>query len=172
MIEWNCRAPEKAAKTEAAIQTKRGAAVLTHAQKESAITIGGKTVLRVNGVARVVTDADGKVLHVVGDGRGRGECYAALAEWEIENDDARAKCDCAGCGLKATVGLFFAVGFPKCISAKFKYCSQSYSGHVMLAGANVIADCFHDGMIHRRPLIGAERIFVQQFVNRSGGDGA
>src|ERR1700733_12123860 len=42
----------------------------------------------------------------------------------------------------------------------------------MLAGANVIADCFHDGMIHGRPLIRAERILAQQFVYRPGADGA
>jgi hypothetical protein len=66
LTEWNCRAPEKSARTEASIQTKRGTAVLTHTAKESVMTLAGKMILRVNGTVRVVTDADGKVSHVVG----------------------------------------------------------------------------------------------------------
>jgi hypothetical protein len=65
-IEWNCRAPEKAARTEATIQTKRATAVLTHTQKESVMSIGGKTILRVNGIVRILTDADGRVVQLAG----------------------------------------------------------------------------------------------------------
>src|SRR5579863_4911631 len=42
----------------------------------------------------------------------------------------------------------------------------------MFAGADVIANGFHDGMIYGRPLIGAETIFVEQLVNWTGGDSA
>lgn len=65
-LEWNCRAPEKSARTETSIQTKRGAAVLTHTQKESVIAIGGKTILRVNGIVRILTDNDGHVVQLAG----------------------------------------------------------------------------------------------------------
>jgi hypothetical protein len=66
LIEWNCRAPEESARTEASIQTKRGAAVLTHTQKESVMTIAGKIILRVNGIARILTDDEGHVVQIAG----------------------------------------------------------------------------------------------------------
>lgn len=66
LIEWNCRAPEKSARTETSVQTKRGAAVLTHTQKESVMTIAGKIILRVNGIVRILTDDDGHIFQLVG----------------------------------------------------------------------------------------------------------
>jgi hypothetical protein len=66
LIEWNCRAPEKSARTEASIQTKRGAAVLTHTAKESVMAIAGKIILRVNGVVRILTDGTGHVTQFTG----------------------------------------------------------------------------------------------------------
>jgi hypothetical protein len=65
-IEWNCCAPEKSARTETSIRTKRGPAVLTHTQKESVMSIGGKTILRVKGIVRILTDADGHVIQLAG----------------------------------------------------------------------------------------------------------
>ncbi|HTA94992.1 MAG TPA: hypothetical protein VK769_02600, partial [Verrucomicrobiae bacterium] len=68
LIEWNCRAPEKSARTEASIQTKRGAAVLTHTAKESVMTVAGKIILRVNGIVRILTDGTGHVIQLTGIG--------------------------------------------------------------------------------------------------------
>jgi mannosylglycerate hydrolase MGH1-like protein len=66
IIEWNCRAPEKSTRTEASIQTKRGAAMLTHTTKESVMEIAGKTILRVSGTVRLLTDDEGHVIQLVG----------------------------------------------------------------------------------------------------------
>jgi hypothetical protein len=65
LIEWNCRAPEKSARTEASIQTKRGAAVLSHTQEESVMTLAGKPILSVTGTARVVTGASGNIIQFI-----------------------------------------------------------------------------------------------------------
>ena len=40
--------------------------MLTHTQKESVMTIAGKEILRVKGVVRVLTDAEGHVLQFAG----------------------------------------------------------------------------------------------------------
>lgn len=66
LIEWNCRAPEKSSRTEAAIQTKRGTATLTHTQEESVMTIAGKIILRVNGTVRILTDGEGRLIQLTG----------------------------------------------------------------------------------------------------------
>jgi hypothetical protein len=65
-IEWNCGSPEKSASTEASIPTPLGAAVLRLTQYESEISLAGKTIVRVSGTVRVVTDERGKVLRCVG----------------------------------------------------------------------------------------------------------
>jgi hypothetical protein len=65
-IEWNCRRPEKSTRTEASISTPHGAAVLRHSPEESVMTLAGKTILRVSGTVRVVTDTRGKVSRFVG----------------------------------------------------------------------------------------------------------
>lgn len=65
-IEWNCRRPEDSVSTEASVATPHGAAVLRHSQEDSVLNLAGKTVVRVNGTVRVVTDARGKVSHYVG----------------------------------------------------------------------------------------------------------
>jgi hypothetical protein len=59
-IEWNCRRPEASARTEFSVNTPHGTAVLRHSKEESVLTIAGKTILRVVGTVRVVTDEYGK----------------------------------------------------------------------------------------------------------------
>lgn len=72
-LEWNCRLPEKASYTRYEQPTARGTAVLQVKRHSSGVvatlTVAGKQKLAVEGGAvRVVTDADGAPLHLVGTG--------------------------------------------------------------------------------------------------------
>jgi hypothetical protein len=65
-IEWNCRRPDKSARMESSVSTPLGPAVLRHSQEESVLILAGKTIVRVNGIVRIVTDLHGKNAHFVG----------------------------------------------------------------------------------------------------------
>ncbi len=65
-LEWNCRLPEKSRTATFALPTPRGAAVLRHNEKESVLSLAGRELLRVAGVARIVTSAEGKPQRLVG----------------------------------------------------------------------------------------------------------
>ncbi|MGE5645617.1 MAG: MGH1-like glycoside hydrolase domain-containing protein [Acidobacteriota bacterium] len=61
-FEWNCRLPEGAAACRASL----GAAQLATTRDGSELTLDGRTVLHVLGACRVVTDAAGKPLRLIG----------------------------------------------------------------------------------------------------------
>jgi hypothetical protein len=65
-LEWNCHPPENARKTTFSLPTPRGVARLEHSAEGSALSLAGKPLVRVNGAARVVTDAYGKAQRIVG----------------------------------------------------------------------------------------------------------
>jgi len=65
-LEWNCRLPENSTTTIFSVATKTGSASLKHAQGEAILTLAGKSVLRVKGVSRIITDGQGKPLRIVG----------------------------------------------------------------------------------------------------------
>ena len=65
-LEWNCRPPENARKSTFSLPTPKGMAQLEHSLLGSALSLAGKPILQVEGVARVVTDASGKGLWLVG----------------------------------------------------------------------------------------------------------
>lgn len=65
-LEWNCRLPEGAASVHSAVGTARGIAELKTSRKASELRLDGRAVLRVRGTVRVVTDAAGKPLKLVG----------------------------------------------------------------------------------------------------------
>jgi hypothetical protein len=65
-LEWNCRLPENSRTASFTLPTPRGTAVLRHSAEESALSLAGRELLRVRGVARIVTDASGQPLRIVG----------------------------------------------------------------------------------------------------------
>ena len=66
LLEWNCRRPENCATATFSVQTSHGPALLQHTKMESLLTLAGKTILKVEGTARVLTDAQGRVTRIVG----------------------------------------------------------------------------------------------------------
>lgn len=80
LIEWNCRLPEGAKRSQYTLPTRHGTAVLsaqelTEAQQtptrtakgaSSELTLGGKKLLTVRGYVRVIADEMGKLLELVG----------------------------------------------------------------------------------------------------------
>lgn len=65
-LEWNCSRPENCSHAAFSIKTPRGTALLRHAEKESELTLAGKTILKVKGTVRVITDKHGRVTEIVG----------------------------------------------------------------------------------------------------------
>ena len=65
-LEWNCRCPENCGTATFSIQTSHGSALLQHTKMESLLTLADKTILKVEGTARVLTDARGRVTRIVG----------------------------------------------------------------------------------------------------------
>jgi hypothetical protein len=65
-LEWNCRAPEGAARTRFSLPLKEGAAELIHHPESSDLFLATRKLLTVKGTARIVTDAKGNVLRAVG----------------------------------------------------------------------------------------------------------
>jgi hypothetical protein len=61
-LEWNCRLPE----TAASVSANWGSAKLETDRKGSTLTVAGKPVARLTGVVRVVTNAAGKPLRLIG----------------------------------------------------------------------------------------------------------
>jgi hypothetical protein len=67
-LEWNCRVPEGASHTRFSLPLKGGAAELSHGPDSSELFLKTKKLLTVKGTARIVTDAKGKALRIVGIG--------------------------------------------------------------------------------------------------------
>jgi len=65
-IEWNCRLPEGAHSTKFSLKTRNGSFELSGGPAGFALSVAGKTVLRARGTGRVITDARGTALKVVG----------------------------------------------------------------------------------------------------------
>jgi mannosylglycerate hydrolase MGH1-like protein len=72
-LEWNCNASASSGKTTASIKTPRGTAQLQHASDGATLSLAGKTILRVDGAARIVTALDGKLVSIVGTGNQSSE---------------------------------------------------------------------------------------------------
>ncbi len=65
-LEWNCRALESGATVRSSIPTALGAAELVNTRAESELKLDGRTLLRVAGQVRIVTDPSGKPQRIVG----------------------------------------------------------------------------------------------------------
>jgi hypothetical protein len=67
-LEWNCRLPGNSSEAAFSAATKTGTALLRQTRKEAILTLAGKNILSVKGTARIVTDAQGKPMRIVGTG--------------------------------------------------------------------------------------------------------
>ncbi len=65
-LEWNCRLLENSSEATFSAATKTGTALLRQTRKEAVLTLEGKNILSVKGTTRIVTDAQGKLLRIVG----------------------------------------------------------------------------------------------------------
>lgn len=65
-IEWNCRLPEGASRSMFSLKSRSGTLELAAEGGAFTLRIAGRNVLRVRGTGRVITDASGKGLQLVG----------------------------------------------------------------------------------------------------------
>jgi hypothetical protein len=63
---WNCRLPDDATRSEYRLQLPAGEAVLTTTREQSVLALGDRVLARVNGECRIVSDARGEGLRLVG----------------------------------------------------------------------------------------------------------
>jgi len=91
-LEWNCRLPGNSSEAAFSAATKTGTALLRQTRKEAILTLVGKNILSVKGTARIVTDAQGKPLRIVGTGRTGFRGRSILAEWKEKENPRTAEC--------------------------------------------------------------------------------